>query len=128
MRPYLALIGITLKLAMREKAVLFFNFVLPMAFLFGFGQLMRADSGGVSHVVTMVLVFGVLGSGLYGAGLRAVSEREPNILRRYKVAPITPAPLLVASMVDRRHSLPSDAHPHPGAGPLALRPDDPAAG
>jgi ABC-type multidrug transport system permease subunit len=98
MRPYLALTGITLKLAMREKAVLFFNFVLPMAFLFGFGQLMRADSGGISMVVTMVLVFGVLGSGLYGAGLRAVSERESNILRRYKVAPISPAPLLVASM------------------------------
>ena len=99
MRPYLALIGINLKLAMREKAVLFFNFVLPAAFFFGFGQLMRADSGGVTQVVTMVLVFGVLGSGLYGAGLRAVAEREANILRRYKVAPITPAPLLVASMV-----------------------------
>ena len=99
MRPYLALIGINLKLAMRDEAVLFFNYIFPLAFFFVFGQLMRADSGGVTQVVTMVLILGVLGSGLFGAGLRAVEEREANILRRYKVAPITPAPMLVASMV-----------------------------
>ena len=32
-------------------------------------------------------------------GIRAVQEREANILRRYKVTPISPAPLLVASVV-----------------------------
>jgi imidazolonepropionase-like amidohydrolase len=31
--------------------------------------------------------------------MRAVQEREANILRRYKVTPITPAPLLVASTI-----------------------------
>ena len=47
----------------------------------------------------MVLVIGVLGNGLFGAGMRAAQERETNILRRYKVTPISPAPLLLASMV-----------------------------
>ncbi|HXJ43811.1 MAG TPA: amidohydrolase family protein, partial [Bryobacteraceae bacterium] len=42
---------------------------------------------------------GILGNGLFGAGMRAAQERENNILRRYKVAPITPLPLLVASIV-----------------------------
>ncbi len=31
--------------------------------------------------------------------MRAVQEREENILRRYKVTPITPVPLLLASMI-----------------------------
>jgi hypothetical protein len=61
---------------------------------------MRAERGGtISYVVSLVLVMGILGNGLFGAGLRAVQERETNILRRFKVAPISPAPLLVASLV-----------------------------
>ncbi len=99
MNGYLALIRMNLKLSLREKSVLFFNYVFPLIFFFGFGQLMGAQSGGIARVAVMVLVIGILGSGLFGAGIRAVVEREANILRRYKVAPITPTPLLVASMV-----------------------------
>ena len=99
MKGYIALITMNLKLALREKSVLFFNYVFPLLFFFGFGQMMGAQSGGITRVVTMVLVIGIIGSGLFGAGMRAVAEREANILRRYKVAPISPAPLLVASMV-----------------------------
>ncbi|MCP5117148.1 MAG: ABC transporter permease, partial [bacterium] len=100
MKSYLSLIEINLKLAFREKVVLFFNFVFPLAFFFIFGIMLDAAQGGVGvRVVSMVLVIGVLGNGLFGAGIRAVVERETNILRRYKVAPISAAPLLVASVV-----------------------------
>ena len=47
----------------------------------------------------MVTVIGILGTGFFGAGMRAVQEREENILRRYKVTPITPVPLSAASML-----------------------------
>ena len=53
----------------------------------------------------MVLVIGILGNGLFGAGMRAVQEREENILRRYKVTPITPVPLLVRLDDHRRGAL-----------------------
>ena len=53
----------------------------------------------MAFVVTMSVTLGVLGSGFFGAGIRAIQERELGILRRYKVTPITPAPLLVGSMV-----------------------------
>jgi len=100
MKSYLALIRINLKLALREKAVLFFNYVFPLIFFFAFGALMHAERGGViTQVVTMVLVIGILGNGLFGGGIRAVQDREQNILRRFKVAPISPTPLLVASVV-----------------------------
>ncbi|HEY3837302.1 MAG TPA: ABC transporter permease, partial [Bryobacteraceae bacterium] len=100
MKAYLALIRIDLKLALRQRSVIFFTYLFPLIFFFVFAQAMNADQGGViTQVVTMVAVIGILGNGLFGAGMRAVQERENNILRRYKVAPISAAPLLVASMV-----------------------------
>nr|MBA2242361.1 ABC transporter permease [Chthoniobacterales bacterium] len=99
MKAYLALLRIDLKLALRNKAVLFFNYFFPLIFFFVFAQLFDAKQGAaINQVVTMVLALGILGNGLYGAGMRAVMDREANVLRRYKVTPISPAPLLVASI------------------------------
>jgi ABC-2 type transport system permease protein len=100
MKSYLELIKIDLKLALRLKTVIFFNYLFPLIFFFTFGTLFRAGQSldRVTQVINMSLTLGVLGSGLFGAGIRALQERELNILRRYKVTPITPAPLLVASI------------------------------
>jgi imidazolonepropionase-like amidohydrolase/ABC-type multidrug transport system permease subunit len=98
MKTYKALITLNLKLALREKSVIFFNYLFPLIFFFIFGQAMHAERGAaMTIVISMVLIIGILGNGLFGAGIRAVQEREANILRRYKVTPITPAPLLIAS-------------------------------
>jgi imidazolonepropionase-like amidohydrolase/ABC-type multidrug transport system permease subunit len=100
MRAYKALIAIDLKLALRNRSVIFFNYLFPLTFFFIFGQAMHGERGAaMTVVIAMVLVIGILGNGLMGAGIRAVQEREANILRRYKVTPISPAPLLVASVV-----------------------------
>ena len=101
MKTYLELIKIDLKLALRLRTVIFFNYLFPLIFFFTFGTVLRAGGSidGITQVITMSLALGVLGSGLFGAGIRALQERELNILRRYKVTPITPGPLLVASMV-----------------------------
>lgn len=100
MKTYKALIALNLKLALREKSVIFFNYLFPLIFFFIFGQAMHAERGAaMTIVISMVLIIGILGNGLFGAGIRSVQEREANILRRYKVTPITPAPLLIASAV-----------------------------
>lgn len=101
MKAYLALIKLDLKLAMRLRAVVFFNYLFPMIFFFTIGTFMEAKGNPerATVVVTMSVTLGILGNGLFGAGIRALQEREMNILRRYKVTPITPTPLLVASMV-----------------------------
>ncbi|HEY0368839.1 MAG TPA: ABC transporter permease, partial [Chthoniobacterales bacterium] len=99
MKTYLALIRIDLKLAMRNRAVLFFNYFFPLIFFFVFAQMFQAKQGSViNQVVTMVIALGILGNGLYGAGMRAVMDREANVLRRYRVTPISPVPLLIASI------------------------------
>ena len=100
MKPYIALIKIDLKLAMRNRAVIFFNYLFPLIFFFAFAELFHAGTGqGVAYFVATVLTMGILGNGLWGAGMRSVQDREANILRRFKVTPISPLPLLVASMV-----------------------------
>lgn len=100
MKAFLALLKIDLQLAARNRSVIFFNLVFPLIFFFMFGQLYDARQGNVVLlVVTIVIVMGIIGNGLFGAGMRAVQEREQDILRRYKVTPITPTPLIAASMV-----------------------------
>src|SRR5947207_15609515 len=99
MKAFLAFLKIDLKLARRNRAVLFFNYLFPLMFFFVFGYALDAKQGSASViVVTMVTTIGILGSGFFGAGMRAVQEREENILRRYKVTPITPVPLLCPSI------------------------------
>jgi imidazolonepropionase-like amidohydrolase/ABC-type multidrug transport system permease subunit len=100
MNAYKALIALDVKLALRNRSVLFFNYLFPLVFFFVFAQAFHAERGaGMTIVIAMVMIIGILGNGLFGAGMRAVQEREANILRRYKVTPISPAPLLIASTV-----------------------------
>lgn len=100
MKAFFALTRIDLKLALRNRSVLFFNYFFPLIFFFVFGYSMHAEQGSrIIQVITMVTAIGILGNGLFGAGMRAVQDRETDVLRRYKVTPITPVPLLAASMV-----------------------------
>ncbi len=101
MRPYLAYIRTTLRLTSRDRVVVFFNYLMPLLFFIGFGEGFgaRTSQGALTQTLSMVLMFGVLGSGFFGGGLRATMDREAGILRRFKVAPISPAPILVASIV-----------------------------
>lgn len=101
MGSYFALLTSELRVSMRERAVLFFNYLFPLVFFFMFGELTnaRASLGGAQYIVSMVLTIGIMGNGLFGMGLRAVQDRELGILRRLRLAPITPAPVLVSSLV-----------------------------
>ena len=102
MKSYLALITMDLKLLARNKAVLIFNYFFPLIiFIFFVGVFHVGSDGGSppAQVLGMILTIGMLGNGLYGAGMRMVQEREGGILRRYKVSPITPLPLLISSIV-----------------------------
>lgn len=101
MRAYLAYIRTTLLLTARDRMVLFFGYIFPIAIFALFANSFRVDqsTGAITQIICMVLVLGVLGTGFFGGGMRATAEREAGILRRFKVAPITPAPVLVSSMV-----------------------------
>ncbi len=100
MQAYLAYIRSTLRLTMRDRLVLFFNYLFPLVIFGGLGEGTGAkvSTGSAAQLFSMVLILGVLGNGFFGGGMRAVMERESNILRRFKVAPITPGPVVSASI------------------------------
>src|SRR5581483_4409696 len=101
MKPYVAQIKSNLRLMGRDRSVLFFSYLFPLVFFFIFAQSFHgAESpSAMTQVIAMVLIIGVLGNGFFGAGMRAVQDRETNVLRRFKVAPISGAPIIVASLV-----------------------------
>lgn len=99
MKPYISLFRSNLQLTMRDRSVVFFNYLFPLIFFFAFAEMFHAGTGmGIAYFVGTVLTMGILGNGLWGAGMRSVQDREANILRRFKVTPISPLPILVAAM------------------------------
>jgi imidazolonepropionase-like amidohydrolase/ABC-type multidrug transport system permease subunit len=101
MKPYIAQTVSNLRLMGRDPAVLFFSALFPMVFFFVFAQAFHAgaSAGAMAQVIASVMIIGVLGNGFFGAGLRTVMDRETNVLRRFKVAPINAGPIIVASMI-----------------------------
>src|SRR5262249_24922911 len=71
----------------------------PLFLFFMFAQMGMARTGGGAALVNMSIGLGVIGSGLFGVGIRATMDREQNLLRRFKVAPITPGPIIVSGRV-----------------------------
>jgi ABC-type polysaccharide/polyol phosphate export permease len=100
-RAFRALLRVDLRLTFRKRAVLFFNYLVPIATFFVLCELLHADRDPsvASRVVTRLLVVGAVANGFFGAGMRAVQEREADILRRFKAAPIGPLPILCASLL-----------------------------
>ncbi len=101
MRPYLAQIKSSLQMLGRDRGVLFFSVLFPLIFFFVFAQMFGASRspGAMAQVIAAVLIIGVLGNGFFGAGMRTVQDRETNVLRRFKVAPISASPIIIASLV-----------------------------
>ena len=101
MKPYIAQIASNLRLLGRDRAIFVYSAVFPLVFFFVFAQAFHAGSspGAMAEVIARVMIIGVLGSGFFGAGIRTVLDRETNVLRRFKVAPISAGPIIVASMV-----------------------------
>jgi ABC-type multidrug transport system permease subunit len=107
---YYAFIEYELKLTFRYRMAIALNYLFPICLFVGYSEMFRPaglsaggpGNGGAVYVggfFNMCLVIAALSNGLWGTGLRAVSERENNILRRFKVTPISPLPLLVSLIV-----------------------------
>src|SRR5438045_4349134 len=99
MKAFLALTRIDLKLALRNRSVLFFNYFFPLIFFFVFGYSMHAEQGSrVIQVITMVTAIGILGNGLFGAAMRAVQDGETDALPASQGTRIPPVPLLAPAL------------------------------
>jgi ABC-2 type transport system permease protein len=88
-----------MRLAMRNRAFLFFSLVTPLAFLFGYGALSRRlGPGSMPYLLAMVLALTVMGS-FWGLSVQLVTFREQGILRRFRVTPVGASAMLASSLI-----------------------------
>ena len=88
-----------MRLAMRNRAFLFFSLIMPLAFLFIYAGIFgRGKSQSVPYLLAEVLALTVMGS-FWGLSVQLVTFREQGILRRFRVAPVTASAMLASSLL-----------------------------
>lgn len=90
---------VRMRLALRNRAFIFFSLIFPLIFLFLFlGLFARSNVAAVPYMLASVLAITVMGS-FWGLSVQLVTFREQGILRRFRVAPVGPGALLASSIL-----------------------------
>lgn len=99
MSATVALTRIRIRLALRNKAFVFFTVVMPIGFLFVFFLIFgRGGPAAIPYLLAVVLALTVMGS-FWGLSVQLITFREQGILRRFRITPIGPGPLLASSIL-----------------------------
>lgn len=90
---------IRMRLALRNRAFIFFILIFPMALLFLYlGLVGRHRLEAVPYLLASVLALTVMGS-FWGLSVQLVTFREQGILRRFRLAPVGAGALLASSIL-----------------------------
>jgi ABC-type uncharacterized transport system permease subunit len=90
---------IRMRLALRNRAFIFFILIFPMALLFVYlGLVGRSRVEAVPYLLASVLSLTVMGS-FWGLSVQLVTFREQGILRRFRVAPVSAGAMLASSIL-----------------------------
>jgi len=93
------LTAIRMRLALRNRAFMFFSLMMPLAFLFVFAAIFaRGDTRMVTYLLPSVLALTVMGS-FWGLSIQLVTFREQGVLRQFRLAPVAPFEMLVSSVI-----------------------------
>src|SRR5580658_1198118 len=88
-----------IRLAIRNRAFLFFSLIMPIAFLFIYAGIFgRGNRQAVPYLLAEVLALTVMGS-FWGLSVQLVTFREQGILRRFRVTPVGASAMLASSLL-----------------------------
>ena len=88
-----------MRLAMRNRAFLFFSLIMPLSFLFIYAGIFgRGRAQAVPYLLAEVLALTVMGS-FWGLSVQLVTFREQGILRRFRVTPVGASAMLASSLL-----------------------------
>jgi ABC-2 type transport system permease protein len=88
-----------MRLAIRNRAFLFFSLIMPVAFLFIYAGIFgRGNDRAVPYLLAEVLALTVMGS-FWGLSVQLVTFREQGILRRFRVTPVGASAMLASSIL-----------------------------
>src|SRR5262245_11363072 len=89
-----------LKLTLRDRQALFWNYLFPLLFLFLFCSIFgRGNPKAVAGLMAGLLCISAMAAGFFGLSIELVTSRERGILRRYKLSPIHPLSLISSRLV-----------------------------
>jgi ABC-2 type transport system permease protein len=90
---------IRMRLALRNRAFIFFSLVFPMAILFLYLAVFgRGKVAAVPYLLASVLALTIMGS-FWGLSVQLVTFREQGILRRFRLAPVSAGAMLGSSIL-----------------------------
>jgi ABC-2 type transport system permease protein len=94
---------VRMRLALRNRAFIFFSLIFPLIFLFLLVALLARRSVGfniaaIPYALASVLALTVMGS-FWGLSIQLVTFREQGILRRFRVAPVGAGAMLASSIL-----------------------------
>src|SRR5271169_827555 len=88
-----------MRLAIRNRAFLFFSLIMPIAFLFIYAGIFgRGNRQAVPYLLAEVLALTVMGS-FWGLSVQLVTFREQGILRRFRLTPVGASAMLASSIL-----------------------------
>jgi ABC-2 type transport system permease protein len=88
-----------IQLAMRNRLFLVFSLIMPMIFFFLFlGVFAHGIQSAMPVLLAEVIVITVMGN-FWGLSVQLVTFREQGILRRFRLAPVGPAAMLISSII-----------------------------
>src|ERR1700680_1798212 len=88
-----------MRVAMRNRAFLFFSLLMPLSFLFIYAGIFgRGNRQAMPYLLAGVLALTVMGS-FWGLSVQLVTFREQGILRRFRVAPVSAGAMLGSSLL-----------------------------
>lgn len=97
LNSYVALVGAQLTAFRRSKMAVFWSLAFPIGFLFLFGGIMARGNPRAATFMLPGLLTTMLTSGsLFGIAIPMVLSRETGVLRRFRVAPLRAATMVLA--------------------------------
>ena len=101
MHAALQQLRISLKLHYRNKMALIYSYLFPLSFLLAFYVLYRYERVVLARHMGELLTVSVLGGACFGLPTTMVSERERGVWRRYRLAPVSTASLVMSVIAAR---------------------------
>jgi ABC-2 type transport system permease protein len=99
LRTILTLAGVRIRITVRNKTFLFFSLIMPLVIFFLYGTVFaKGKPEEVTYLMGPILSFTVMGT-FWGLSMQLVTWREQGILRRFRLAPISPLSMILSSVL-----------------------------
>ena len=94
------IVATSLKMSLRDRQAIFWNYGFPLGIFFVYGGIFgRFNVHGLTDSFSGLLCITTLGTSFFGVAIGLVRQRERGILRRYRATPLKPWQLITSELI-----------------------------